>query len=632
MIEPTHVYGIEIRPSDPQFEQPASIKLPLKAHQAAALHKAVVMETYGAIIYNVPHPGQYILDTYQRRTLTIEGAFQIQTNVGIIADAPGHGKTLIALSIVAQTPTRNIYKRDDTVYSYGKSYAHFTAHCEKPLLHTDDKFINTTLISVPKGPVYVQWLNAIKEQTTLKVLSVDSLTTIKRFLPANNSTIEVIKAFFENYDIILVKNTALKTLVEYYTLPYRENPIIAFDRVILDEAHDVICKIPIFSFRFLWLISGTYQTLASRCYGTRYQMSYAIRDIGCEERLNLILVKGEREFVLQSFNIPPPIEHTYLCSLPRSLSAVQPFLHPHVQERLNANDITGAIAAMGGTGETEDEIINIVTRDLERDIRNKEHELVYIEGLEISVEQKETRTQSLRTDLQKLQDKRRNLLSRVTALEEKTCSICYDNYVNPILLPCTHVFCGNCLISWLQRGNSISCPECRLPIQSQQLIAIVKDKPSPTNLANSSQAQPVVLSKEDTLIQLLQSKPEGKFLIFSRIDSGFWKLEQKLRENNIAFSEMKGHTSHMMTLLNDFREGRTRVILLNTYYAGSGIDISFATDVVLFHMMGLDRNQAIGRAQRQGRTTQLHIHNLCYPNEMQITQETHIIPPLIAEA
>jgi SNF2 family DNA or RNA helicase len=145
----------------------------------------------------------------------------------------------------------------------------------------------------------------------------------------------------------------------------------------------------------------------------------------------------------------------------------------------------------------------------------------------------------------------------------------------------------------------------------------VKEKPENTPVQNVAT---IVLSKEDTLIQLLNAKPEGKFLIFSRIDSGFWKLEQKLRDNNIQYSEMKGHTSHMMRLLDDFREGRTRVILLNTYYAGSGIDISFATDVVLFHMMGLDRNQAIGRAQRQGRTSQLHIHTLCYPNEMQITQ------------
>jgi len=621
MLIPDHIYGIEINSNDPHLDQPSKIKLPLKAHQAAALHKATLMETYGNINYNVPDPGNFIQDTYQRRTLTIDGSFQIQTNVGILADAPGHGKTLIALSIIAQTPCRDIYKRTDTVYSYGKQYSHFTAHCEKTQLLDDDKYINTTLVSVPRGPVYVQWLNAIRDQTDLSVFAIDSLTTIKRYMPGSNATFREVKEFLEAYDIILVKNTALKTLIDYYTLPYRDNYILAFDRVILDEAHDIICKMPIFSFRFLWLISGTYQTLASRCYGTRFQMSYAIRDIGCEERFNLMLVKGERDFVLQSFNIPPPTEHTYLCALSRQISAVQPFLHPNVQERLNANDITGAIAAMGGAGETEDEITKIVTNDIEREIRNKEHEITYTEGLEISAEHKTSRLTTLNAELKKLTDKRQYLLDRITALEEKMCPICYDNYSNPILLPCTHVFCGGCLITWLQRGNSVSCPECRVPIQSQHLVAIVKEKPEGSSSRATYVPPPVILTKEDTLIKLLQDKPNGKFLVFTRVDSGFWRLEQKLREQNIPYSEMKGHTTHMMRILEDFKEGRLRVILLNTYYAGSGIDISFATDVVLFHMMGLDRNQAIGRAQRQGRTTQLHIHNLYYPNEMQITQQ-----------
>ena len=619
MLIPEHIYGIEINSNDPKLEQPSKIKIPMKDHQVAALHKATIMETYGSVNYNVPNPANYIHDTYQRRTVTMDGSFKIQTNVGILADAPGHGKTLIALSIIAQTSCSNIYKRTDTVYNYGKHYSHFTAYCEKSQLFEDDKFIHTTLVSVPRGPVYVQWFNAIRDQTGLSVLAIDSLTTIKRYLPGSNATFREVKGFFENYDIILVKSTALKTLIEYYTLPYRDNYILAFDRIILDEAHDIICKMPIFSFRFLWLISGTYQTLSSRCYGTRYQMSYAIRDIGCEERFNLMLVKGERDFVLQSFNIPPPIEHTYLCASSRQISAVQPFLHPNVQERLNANDITGAIAAMGGTGETEDEITKILTNDIERDIRNKSSEIMYTEGLEISDDVKTSRILTLNTELQKLIDKRKNLLERITALEEKTCAICYDNYTNPILLPCTHVFCGGCLISWLQRGNNVSCPQCRVEIQSQHLIAIVKEKPEvgPSSL----QPRPTILTKEDTLLKLLQDKPDGKFLVFTRVDSGFWRLEQKLREKNIAYSEMKGHTSHMMKILEDFKEGRLRVILLNTYYAGSGIDISFATDVVLFHIMGLDRNQAIGRAQRQGRTSQLHIHNLYYSNEMEITQQ-----------
>jgi len=217
MLIPDHIYGIEINSNDPHLDQPSKIKLPLKAHQAAALHKATLMETYGNINYNVPDPGNFIQDTYQRRTLTIDGSFQIQTNVGILADAPGHGKTLIALSIIAQTPCRDIYKRTDTVYSYGKQYSHFTAHCEKTQLLDDDKYINTTLVSVPRGPVYVQWLNAIRDQTDLSVFAIDSLTTIKRYMPGSNATFREVKEFLEAYDIILVKNTALKTLIYYYT-------------------------------------------------------------------------------------------------------------------------------------------------------------------------------------------------------------------------------------------------------------------------------------------------------------------------------------------------------------------------------------------------------------------------------
>jgi len=38
--------------------------------------------------------------------------------------------------------------------------------------------------------------------------------------------------------------------------------------------------------------------------------------------------------------------------------------------------------------------------------------------------------------------------------------------------------------------------------------------------------------------------------------------------------------------------------------------------VIIFHSMGLDKLQAIGRAQRVGRTTELYIHNLTYEHEI----------------
>ena len=79
---------------------------------------------------------------------------------------------------------------------------------------------------------------------------------------------------------------------------------------------------------------------------------------------------------------------------------------------------------------------------------------------------------------------------------------------------------------------------------------------------------------------------------------------------------MKGTTNHMVNVLDRFKKGIINIILLNTQYAGSGIEINYATDVIIFHSMGIDKQQAVGRAQRVGRTSQLRIHNLCYEDEM----------------
>ena len=87
-------------------------------------------------------------------------------------------------------------------------------------------------------------------------------------------------------------------------------------------------------------------------------------------------------------------------------------------------------------------------------------------------------------------------------------------------------------------------------------------------------------------------------------------------ELSIKYDFLKGNTSQMVNILNKFKNGDINVILLNTQYAGSGIDINFATDVIIFHSMGLDKQQAVGRAQRVGRTEQLYIHNLCYEHEI----------------
>ena len=144
-----------------------------------------------------------------------------------------------------------------------------------------------------------------------------------------------------------------------------------------------------------------------------------------------------------------------------------------------------------------------------------------------------------------------------------------------------------------------------------KLTAIVDNKEKEEELTEDD-----IVTKEDRLLMIIKKKPEGKFLIFTKIDNGFELSKKKMDENGIKYEFLKGNTAHMMNVLDRFKNGKLNVILLNTQYAGSGIDINYATDVIIFHSMGIDKQQAIGRAQRVGRDKILYIHNLCYEDEI----------------
>jgi hypothetical protein len=675
MTETDYNYNIFIEETSPRASQPAKIKLPLKPHQLASLQKVITMENTGCIKYDVQNPGVYtyrgIHNTNNRFTteelnsqMQFKGRFKIQSNVGVLGDAIGSGKTILALSIAA-SQTRDIHKRKDFIHSHhGPNGAYMRA-----IMDVEDeenvKMIKTTLIVTPRGPVYSQFIESIQKDTTLKVLCLDSILGIRKHMPPPTTSNADLKTFLETFDAVLIKNTALASLTDYYlyngaTRITREyNPFDEWDRIIVDEACDILNKITYFKYNFLWMISATYYGLLNMSYTSRNHLGYTIREvIHNEEILNLILVKCSDEFIVKSFNVPPPIMQYHICELPRQYAAVHSFLSRDVRERVDANDFMGALTLLGASSETETDIVKIVTKEIERDISNKKREIAYIDSLDIPDENKTARLVTHNAELARLEDKLKSLIERVTALEEKSCSVCLDALSNPLLLPCNHVFCTSCLIPWMQHNHN-TCPECRSTIELRQLVAIVKDKNEeeasrPSSLASSiaslndeeiddnnipttprpfatvgsrnnlreagASSQPTqptqVYSKEDTLVNIIQANPEGKFVVFSKLDSSYWGCMNRLRTENVSYSLLRGNSNVMASVLDRFKQGYTRVLLLNTLHAASGIDISCATDLIIVHDLGAGRTQAVGRCNRHPRDTALRIHQLCYPHEI----------------
>lgn len=606
------IYNTELNYDSPRIIQPIKIKKELKPHQLACVFKATMMENFRKIKYS---SGEVI-----------------ETNIGILGDIVGYGKTLTALSIVAHNNLNNILVNDEKIISQHslKKYNYFKLTSSNKNLPILNNMINATLIIVPRGPVYVQWLRTLREQTDLKYLAIDNLNFITKIMPKYNDNEEEIAEYFNKYDVVLIKNTTLTTLFKhydpYYMSSFRETRhssyIYNWKRVIIDECHDIINKIEILSYLYLWLISGTYLNICDRVYSSSNSLHHNIKELIKEEYLNFILVKCDKDFVKQSFNVPQIIEKFYLCKMSKYSKAIIPYINQNILEKINANDISGAIKDLGGKNETEAGIANLICMDMNKAIQNKYKERDYISLLDIPEDIKTNKLNIIDIELNNLKEKLTDLTERISEIENKTCAICLDNITHPIILDCTHIFCGTCIINLLNsttatNDNIKSCPNCRKEIKgTENLTAIVPIKIEENIIINKDVMGKGILSKEETLIELILNNKSGKFIIFSRVDAAFSKITEILTANNINHACLKGNTNQMMNILNNFKYKNTNVILLTTQYAGSGIDISTATDVIILHSMTADKQQAVGRAQRVGRITPLNVHNLCYEHEM----------------
>ena len=333
----TLTYDIELDSKSMRCGQPSKIKKTLKPHQLACLYKAIYMENVGSI-------------TYRNRDAKIK----ISTNIGIIGDIVGYGKTLTALSIIAHNPLEKIHTNSVKVHSFhsAKAYNYFTAETENLSLPNLDTMINSTLIIVPRGPVYVQWEKTLKESTDLKYIAIEDLNYIKKNIPQLNNTNghrEIID-YFNQFDVVLIKNTTLDRLLDYYNYPvrYSNNFIYNWKRIMIDECHDIINKIEIFNYMFIWLISGTYFNMCHKISSSSYSQYYNIKDILREDYINYILVKCNKDFVKESFKIPPIIEHYHLCKMSKYLKIIKKYINSSILDKINANDISGAIKDLVG--------------------------------------------------------------------------------------------------------------------------------------------------------------------------------------------------------------------------------------------------------------------------------------------
>ncbi len=412
---------------------------------------------------------------------------------------------------------------------------------------------------------------------------------------------------FKNIDVVLVSATFLKQFIDCH--PW----LTSFERIMVDEADTINIKKIIFtdlSANFVWLISATWPSM----YQKNHRYNYAMPT--CSETIKHIVVANNESYLKQSFELPPI---NYIVRAAKDPAHLDIYirnmdLKATMLDAINADDIETVIKQMGGQSHTEKSLIEVFSREKEQQIlvlNNKKTMITANEFLTHN-EQRE-RIKLLDQKIEKINHQISGIKERITDLENKECSICLDNYENPLSLSCTHVFCAACLVHSLANINS-KCPTCREEVQKDKLVYINNLYKGNNDVAAKKQK---LKSKIEIVADIVKSNKNGKYLIFSNWNGTFEKIEKKLADIDITCSQIMGSARHMNKIIDSFKEGKIQVLMLNSSYNAAGINLECATDIILFHkLLPETETQTLGRSQRFGRTGSLNVHRICYSTEM----------------
>jgi len=289
-----------------------------------------------------------------------------------------------------------------------------------------------------------------------------------------------------------------------------------------------------------------------------------------------------------------------------------------VQQLLHGGDIAGAISALGVKTEDATTLIDAVTMNLQKELQRLKSTYEFKSGLEYSTAvSKETALKTLEDKIKRVEGSIKSIQDRIEGFKNEMCPICYDEPSEALVTPCcSRIFCGQCILTCITR--SPACPMCRTEILIKRLKKVVLTKEE-TEIVDSETKDPEdpLERKSDALLRIFRENPEGRFLVFSRYDNPFLTMEESITGLGIRVKQLKGNKDAVASTLRAFQAGEIRCLLLNSHYAGSGLNITAATHVILLHAMTHEEEkQILGRAYRMGRSSPLHFIRLLHPDEM----------------
>lgn len=477
---------------------------------------------------------------------------------GILADKPGAGKTYVLLSMI---------------------------------LCDDVKGLN--IIVVPQN-IYTQWIQAIQafsdDLTFTTYVNYEDISSLYYVPELPKCDIIITTALY--YNIVADSVSSCKSSVK---------------RVILDEIDSIDkCVQKKIGCEMMWLVSASYSK--DRIENTLSSQNGI--DLTMEQE---VTCKCEEDFVSASFALEAPKQNDYICK--------SSYLDLMLKDLLDDKELQAAYASdfsliarrtYKNVAQNDKQAIDFFIKDLRMTIDGERVKLdSYVKKgtdlNDIEVANKDECTQIIAECIDKLA----NIHKKIEKYD--LCVGCLDKFEDTKrtrTFCCQNDMCSKCIDNWYNK--TLYCPYCRSKVeQSLHTIVDVGCGSSATEISATSR------DKINMLLDLLRKQTGRKVIIFSDYSKIFNTITELLKDNGMRYVELDGgNVKALDKILNEYKFGGARVLMLNSAFYGCGMNLENTSDIIFFHKT--DRimyEQVIGRAQRPGRTGRLAVHNLLYLNE-----------------
>lgn len=612
------------------LEQPPNIKTPLKMHQHMSLKRMIELESDNCIV----------IDNTSPFYVEHEKIEKIHSSIGFLCDDVGSGKSLTILSLISQNKVCKKKKDFSVQKHHDMCFYSFVKQ-----INVNDTFVPANLIIVPHS-IINQWKKYIQEHTFgMNVYFISKNCHIPDSLSDEWNQI------FQS-DIIIVSSTMMHNLTDII-----QN--IRFSRVILDEADSM--KIPgtsntnVPKANFVWIVSASvsnilgigsnsrafynnYRILSTQYSGVKVhsvgQNSYVYKYV-CDVPLFLLtfrrtlMIRNDSHFIQRSMELPDITIENIVLNDTIDYDILNGVIPDDALEMVNGGDIRGAIQRLHIGETTPENLIDAVVKNLIVKLENLELELH--RQIHTVYRDEEYKKQTIQKTKELIQNTKANIETvkkRVETTKDIICILCYekneneDVSTNIVLKCCQKNFCMTCISTWLNQKKK--CPHCREKITLDDLIYVTNTPQQQIKTVCTDNWKDFIQESHDKyeavlkIMNLSHIQEDRKYLIFSNYLNTFETLQNLFNTKNISYEILNGSSSHIENIIKKVKSNKndSNIIMMNINHFGTGLNLEFATDIIIFHSVISDTlKQIIGRAQRIGRNTSLRVWQLLYRNE-----------------